>query len=75
MFSNPTTPLFFSRHEAHDRAEQARRNLKRKGLTYEDRFGQPRGRPEVRIELENRRAFAKLLNQIDLYVPEWWSER
>ena len=33
-----------------DRAEQAREVLDRQGVTYNDRFGQPRTRPEVAIE-------------------------
>jgi hypothetical protein len=55
--------------EAHDRAEQARRILKREGLTYEDRFKQPRSRPEVAMERDSRAQFAKLLDQAGLYDP------
>jgi P27 family predicted phage terminase small subunit len=55
--------------EAHDRAEQARRILKREGLTYEDRFGQPRSRPEVAIERDSRAQYAKLLDQAGLFDP------
>jgi phage terminase small subunit len=66
------TVIFLKACEAHDRAEQARRILKRKGLTYEDRFSQPRSRPEVAIERDSRGAFAKLLGQINLYALETW---
>jgi hypothetical protein len=55
--------------EAFDRAEQARRILKRKGLTYEDRFGQPRTRPEVQIERDSRAQFAKLIDRAGLFDP------
>ena len=63
--------IFLKACEAHDRAEQARRILKREGLTYQDRFQQPRARPEVSIEYRSRASFAKLLGQINLYGPEW----
>ena len=45
--------------ESWDRCQQARRRLKKHGLTYADRFGQPRARPEVGIERDNRIAFAR----------------
>ena len=57
--------------EAHDRAEQARRILKKEGLIYQDRFKQPRSRPEVGIERDNKALFAKLLGQIHLHNPYW----
>jgi phage terminase small subunit len=57
--------------EAFDRAEQSRRILKREGLTYEDRFKQPRSRPEVAIERDSKALFAKLLGQIHLHNPFW----
>jgi phage terminase small subunit len=63
--------IFLKACEAHDRAEQARRILKREGLTYQDRFQQPRARPEVSIEFRGRATFAKLLWQINLYEAEW----
>jgi P27 family predicted phage terminase small subunit len=52
--------------EAWDRAEQAREVLARDGLTFIDRFGQPRSRPEVAIERDSRTAFARLLRELDL---------
>jgi phage terminase small subunit len=52
--------------EAWDRANQARRILAKRGLTYRDRFGQPRARPEVAIERDARMAFARLLRELDL---------
>jgi len=52
--------------EAWDRARQARRILAKRGMTYRDRFGQPRARPEIAIERDSRMAFARLLRELDL---------
>jgi hypothetical protein len=57
--------------ECHDRAEQARRILKKQGLIYLDRFKQPRARPEVAIERDSRAQFAKLLGEIHLFNQFW----
>lgn len=38
------------------------------GLTYEDRFKQPRVRPEVAIERDGRIAFARLVRELRLDV-------
>lgn len=54
--------------EANDRCEQAREALKKHGLTYTDRFGSPRARPEVAIERDNRIAFARLLRELGLDI-------
>ena len=54
--------------QAWDRAEEAREALAESGIVYEDRFGQPRARPEVGIERDNRLAFARLLRELDLDV-------
>jgi len=54
--------------EAWDRTAEARRRLKKYGLTFEDRFGQPRARPEVAIERDSRLAFARLLRELNLDV-------
>ena len=58
--------------EARDRAEEARLALKTHGVTYVDRFGQPRARPEIAIERDSRLAFARLLRELhlDAEVPE-----
>ncbi len=53
--------------ESWDRAQQAREALNG-DLTFVDRFGQPRARPEVAIERDNRLAFARLLRELDLDV-------
>ena len=55
--------------EAHDRAEQARRILKKEGLVYLDRFKQPRSRPEIAVERDSKALFAKLLSQVGLHDP------
>jgi phage terminase small subunit len=52
--------------EALDRSAQARRALKRLGVTYMDRFGQPHARPEVAIERDSRAAFVKMVSGLDL---------
>jgi hypothetical protein len=52
--------------EAHDRADQARAVLRKKGVTYRDRFRQPCARPEIAIERESRIAFARLVRELNL---------
>jgi len=52
--------------EALDRANIARRALRRHGLVYTDRHGQPRTRPEVSIEREARNAWARLMGGLKL---------
>lgn len=56
--------------EAWDRCQQAREILQRKGLIYQDRFGQPSARPEVAIERDSRLAFARLLKALDFGPQE-----
>jgi hypothetical protein len=52
--------------EAYDRAAEAREALDEHGLTYLDRFGAPRTRPEVAVERDSRIGFARLLRDLDL---------
>ncbi|MDH5324374.1 MAG: P27 family phage terminase small subunit [Gammaproteobacteria bacterium] len=52
--------------EAWDRCQEAREALEKHGLTYEDRFGAPKSRPEVAIERDSRIAFARLVRELDL---------
>jgi phage terminase small subunit len=54
--------------EAWDRCVQAREALAEHGLTYTDRFDQPRARPEVAIERDSRIGFARLLRELALDV-------
>lgn len=54
--------------EAWDRACAAREVIDRDGLTYDDRFGQPKARPEVGIERDSRIGFARLLRELALDV-------
>lgn len=54
--------------EAWDRCQEARETLAEKGLTYLDRFDQPKARPEVAIERDSRIAFARLLRELALDV-------
>lgn len=52
--------------ESWDRGQQARQVLDRDGLTYQDRFGAPRARPEIGIERDSRIAFARLVRELGL---------
>src|SRR5687768_8617710 len=61
--------------EAWDRGVQAREALADKGLTYEDRFKQPRARPEVAIERDSRISFARLVRELALDIEEPESSR
>jgi hypothetical protein len=52
--------------EALDRSAQARRAIRRHGLTYESPQGSPILRPEVALEKSSRVAFAQLVRQLGL---------
>lgn len=52
--------------EAWDRCEQARNILAEEGLTFLDRFNQPKGRPEIAIERDSRLAFARMIRELCL---------
>ena len=52
--------------EAWDRCEQAREALLEHGLTFVDRHGAVKPRPEVAIERDSRIAFARLVTELDL---------
>jgi hypothetical protein len=54
--------------EAYDRAAQAREILQTQGLTFTDRFKQPRARPELAIERNSMITFARLLRELRLDV-------
>jgi len=54
--------------ESWDRCQEAREAIADHGLTFVDRFDQPRARPEVAIERDSRIAFARLLRELALDV-------
>jgi P27 family predicted phage terminase small subunit len=54
--------------ESWDRCQEARKILDAQGMTYADRFGAPRARPEVAIERDSRVAFARLLRELGLDI-------
>jgi phage terminase small subunit len=54
--------------EAWDRCAEAREAIAEHGLTFVDRLGTPRARPEVAIERDSRIAFARLLRELALDV-------
>ena len=52
--------------EAWDRGQLAREVLKKKGLTFEDRFGTPKTRPEIKIANDAAITFARMVRELDL---------
>jgi len=52
--------------EAWDRNQEARAILDAEGMTFLDRFGCPKARPEIAIQRDSRIAFARLLRELDL---------
>lgn len=50
-----------------DRAEQARRQLDKEGLTVAGRFG-PRAHPLLNVERDHRASFARLMKQLGLDI-------
>jgi len=52
--------------ESWDRATMAREAIAEHGLTYTDRFGSPRKRPEVSVAESATIAFARLTRELDL---------
>lgn len=54
--------------EAWDRGEQAREGIAEHGLTYTDRFGSSKARPEVAVERDCKIVFARLLRELALDV-------
>jgi phage terminase small subunit len=51
---------------AWDRMTEARNGIKANGITFTDRNGEPRVRPEVAVERDARLAFARLVRELDL---------
>ena len=56
--------------EAMTTAEMARLAIARDGLTYVDRFGAPRPRPESRIQIAAMTTFRSLCRELRLDPPE-----
>jgi len=58
--------------EAWDRGQAAREVVDANGMTFLDRFDQPKARPEVAIERDSRIGFARLLRELalDVDLPE-----
>jgi P27 family predicted phage terminase small subunit len=54
--------------KAWDRSEEAREVLDEKGITFIDRFDQPKTRPEVGIERKNRNDFRLLIRELGLDI-------
>ncbi len=54
--------------EAWDRCQQAREILAESGLTYLDKNGCPKPRPEVAIERDSRTGFARLVRELQLDI-------
>lgn len=60
---------------AWDRAEQARAAITKHGLTFSDRYGAPKPRPEVNIERDSRAGFARMVRELGLDLAEAESPR
>src|ERR1700674_2113389 len=52
--------------EAWDRGQTAREALADHGLTYSDRYGNPRPRPEIAVERDSRIGFARLVRELGI---------
>lgn len=52
--------------EAWDRCQQAREAIKKHGLTFENKYGETKIRPEAVIEKDSRIAFARLVRELNL---------
>jgi phage terminase small subunit len=50
--------------EAWDRCSAARAAIDAHGITFEDRFGCPKPRPEIAIERDSRIAFARMVREL-----------
>ena len=54
--------------ESWDRGQAARAAVDKLGMTFQDRYGCPRPRPEIGIERDSRIAFARLVRELGLDV-------
>jgi P27 family predicted phage terminase small subunit len=53
-----------------ERAEEARRQLDKEGVTFKDRWGQRRPHPAVPVERDARAAFLQAIKQLGVEIPE-----
>jgi P27 family predicted phage terminase small subunit len=56
--------------EAQDLAEKCRKIIDKEGLTYTDRFGSPRARPEAKILNDRRNAVKNIFREIGLSLAD-----
>lgn len=56
--------------ECSDRSMEAREIVGREGLTYQDKFGNPRKHPAVDIELNSKLVFSRLIKTLGLPTGE-----
>jgi phage terminase small subunit len=54
--------------ESWDRGQEAREVIAKAGLTFNDRFDQPRARPEVAIARDSSIVFARLVRELCLDI-------
>jgi phage terminase small subunit len=52
--------------ESWDRCVEAREAVKKHGLTFENKYGETKIRPEVGVEKDSKIAFARLLRELNL---------
>ena len=52
--------------ECWDEGEAARKAIAKNGMTYVDRFGSPKARPEIAIARDARIGFARLVRELGL---------
>jgi len=58
--------------ECYDRAEAARLEIEKAGITFTDRYGSIKQNPACKIEADNKTLFARLLRemQLDIIDPD-----
>lgn len=56
--------------EAWDQAQAAREVISQEGSTYNDRFGAPHARPEVKVQHDAKNTYMRALRELDLDLQE-----
>lgn len=56
--------------ESWDRGQEAREAIKKHGLTFENKYGETKLRPEITIERDCRTSFARLVRELALSEDE-----